>query len=104
MPLIMVVMHQIIWSHLQIRIREVRADFGIEGNEITCHLANDDASEDKPPPYMYSTHHPYRLIKISLPPIMEQLIQLAMTCLIFVHEVGKLGGGNLDNLGGAMWL
>ena len=35
---------------------------------------------------------------------MRNAIHWAMTRLIFVPKEGTLGGGNLDKLGGGMWL
>jgi hypothetical protein len=45
--------------------------------------------------------------KVKLPPpsfIIRSVIYQAMTYLIIVPKVGKLGGGNLGKLRGGMWL
>jgi hypothetical protein len=36
--------------------------------------------------------------------IIRSVVHRAMTCLIFLGEVGKLGGNNFSELGGGMWL
>ena len=46
----------------------------------------------------------FRKVKLHRPSFIMSVIHRAITRLIFVSKVGKLGGGNLSKLGGGMWL